>query len=130
MNNNRLIHQKGRLYRLALALFVMLSIFSISGSVGLSSFQPQKTTTEFLWIGRERLFAAADQYRFKYVRCTLSRIHYHLQNHLNSALIRFNCLLNIRFSHQSSKFLTVKHSILRRYCSANWPNNKYEVLPA
>ncbi len=129
MNSNRPIHTKGNLYRLTLVLLMVLSIFSVSGSIGLSSYQPQKPTTELLLTAGQKSISCSGYY------CSLKRNHkvateYQLQKQQKYAVIRFNELFTIQFIHQSYKFLEIKPAIRHNHSSIRVTRLQYKPLPA
>lgn len=126
---NRSIHTKGSIYRLALML--VLSFFNVSGSIGLSSYQPQGVATELLLTKSQKSISQLGYcYSFRLIRNVTPENNHQLQKQQQYAVIRFNDLFSTQFSHQYLKFLEIKPTILRKHSSIQAITLQYETLLA
>jgi len=110
---------------------MVLSIFSVSGPIGLSSYQPQKAATELLLTAEQKsISSSGDYYGFRLNGNITPKYHHKLQKLQKQAAIRFNEQLIVRFNHQFRKFLDIKPAMLCLYSSVHVLKPQYEPLSA
>lgn len=112
MTISRLAYRKKQLFRFLLAFSLVLSLFSASGFVGLSSNHPQKTTTEFLWAERQHTFSVSTDYSCKQASASLSGSSLCIRVMEYGALLRYNQVFLAKFNQLTHQFKTIKPEIM------------------
>lgn len=100
------------MFRFLLAFSLVLSLFSVSGFVGLSSNHPQKTPTEFLWTERERTFSRSADYSCKQAPANLSGSFPCIRVIEHEALLRYNEAFLAKFNQLTHQFKAIKPEIM------------------
>jgi len=131
MNNSRSTEIKGKLYRITLALLVMLSFFTVSGLTGLSSYLPQKASTELLFNKtRNAIPLTGYYYHVRINRDINPKYHYKLQQQEQYAVMIYNNQIIIRLNHLFCEFIKIKPAVLLQHCLGNLLKLQDETLTA
>lgn len=112
MTISRSAHLKKQSFRFLLAFSLVLSLFSVSGSVGLSSNQPKKTSTEFLWAERQHTFTRSVAYSSKQAPAILPWSAYWNKVIEQEALLIYDEVLLARFNQLARQFKAIKPEIM------------------
>lgn len=131
MSSNQFTPAKGHIYRLTLALLMFLSIFSVSAPIGLSTFQPEKSSTELALSTRQQTVSHSAQYYSLNLNRHLAPPYVcQLKKQHKYAVLRFNELHIIRFEHQSLKFLGIKPIVQQLHSLTKVLKPWYELFSA
>lgn len=112
MTTSRSAHLKKQSFRFLLAFSLVLSLFSVSGSVGLSSSQPQKTSTEFLWTERQHTLSRSVAYSSKQAPAILSWSPNWTKLIEQKAILIHDEVLLARFNQLARQFKAIKPEIM------------------
>lgn len=112
MNINQLKYRKAQVYRLLLTVSLILSLFSISGSVGISSVQLQKTTTEFLWTGKQDVASGRGWFSSTETSAQFSEDVGVARIIEQEILLTHNRITSVQFNHNAHQFKSIKPLII------------------
>ncbi|WP_316792181.1 hypothetical protein [Pedobacter frigoris] len=108
-----------------IVFFLALSLFSVYGSAGLTSFQLQKTGTELLWPGSKQTVSSAKTFYDNLPKASIIACAA-VQEHQKGALLFYNRIVMVKFSWQTQQFEIIKASLLDNYHFLKSPASQVE----
>jgi len=119
MNFSQLSYRKEQLLRLVFAFSLMLSIFSLSVPVALSTIQQQKNRVELPWIQKEKIQGRSLQYSIKQVLGSSFNYCASISTLPLEALLNYNRKQTVKFIHFTNLFKIIKTTIVIKYIFYN-----------
>lgn len=103
---------KGQWVKFLLPLSLLLSLFSFSGAVSLSSFQPKKYATEFLWSGEYKSSSVHARYCCYFKSPAVARYDFLLKGYELGLRLMYDRLISLKINYLADQFAGIKSIIL------------------
>lgn len=125
MNCNQSI--KGKAFQLIYGLFIMLSIFSVSGYIGSSPVHLQKNQTELRHIPSAKPVAHTIHYNNPWYKSVLSKSVSNIRNSYAEVLSAYANLTNLKHFLQLHIFSDIKQNFINQFYPDIFFDNSYEL---
>jgi len=115
MGNERFKYTKDQVVRFLLAFSLVLSLFSVSGTVRVSSFQIQKYTTEFLWSKNYKDSSVGAGY-YILAKSPVREVNdFQRKGYELGIRLMYDRIVNLKIGHLTSQFDNIKSILLLEY---------------